>query len=114
MQKKTVYVAGPYTLGDVAVNVHEAIHVADLLLGLGFIPYVPHLTHFWHLMSPKPWDIWIELGMPFLLKCDYVLRLNGKSKGADIEVEAAKKANIPVFVTIPQLVKYAKEHNGKL
>ena len=51
MQKKTVYVAGPYTLGDVAVNVHEAIHVADLLLGLGFIPYVPQLTHFWHLMS---------------------------------------------------------------
>lgn len=41
-----VYVAGPYTNGDVAVNVRTAYEAADRLADLGFAPFVPHSTHF--------------------------------------------------------------------
>ena len=114
MTKQTVYIAAPYTLGDVAVNVRRAIQAADELIEAGFIPYVPHLTHFWHIVSPKLWDFWLELDLCFLLKCDCVLRLNGESKGADREVEIANKAQIPVYHSVSEIVpardKHRKEH----
>jgi hypothetical protein len=53
--KTRVYLALPYTKGDVAQNIHKAICIADILADDGFIPYIPILTHFWHLVSPHPW-----------------------------------------------------------
>src|SRR5690348_15766763 len=88
MQK--VYVAGPYTKGDVAINVHNAIHAADQIHALGYAPYVPHFTHFWHLVSPKPYEKWLELDEVFLTCCDYFVRLEGESKGADREEALAR------------------------
>lgn len=38
-----VYVASPYTLGDVAVNVKAQMDAADKLISLGFAPFVPLL-----------------------------------------------------------------------
>jgi len=43
-------IAGPYTRGDVAVNVRNAYEVANRLADLGFAPFVPHATHFWHML----------------------------------------------------------------
>ncbi len=102
---KKVFISGPYTNGDTGYNVNRAIEVADILADLGFAPYVPHLTHFWHIMSPKPYEFWLELDKEFLLCCDCVLRLAGKSSGADAEVELAKKRNIPVYFSIEELVE---------
>ena len=113
MTKQTVYIAAPYTLGDVAVNVRRAIQAADELVEAGFIPYVPHLTHFWHIFSPKPWNFWLELDLQFMLKCDCVLRLNGESKGADKEMEIAKKALIPVYYSIREIVLARDKHREK-
>ena len=53
-----VYIAAPYTKGDVGANVKRVIDCADELCKLGYIPFVPHLTHFWHIISPKPVDFW--------------------------------------------------------
>ena len=98
-----VYIAAPYTLGDVAVNVRNAIMAADRLVELGHQPYVPHLTHFWHLVSPKPYEFWLELDMTFLNHwAEALLRLPGKSSGADGEVERAKKIMIPVYYSIDE------------
>lgn len=91
-----VYVAGPYTKGDVALNVRAAIEAADALAERQFCPYVPHLTHFWHLISPKPYNWWLEYDAMWLLSCDAVLRLPGHSDGADQEVALAEEAGIPV------------------
>ena len=90
-------VAGPYTRGDVAVNVRNAILAADRLADMGFAPFVPHLTHFWHLVSPRDYEFWLRLDLQFLPHCDAVFRLPGESNGADKEVELAVKLGIPVF-----------------
>lgn len=100
---KTVYIASPYTKGDVAVNVRESFLAADKLVELGFVPFPPLFCHFWHFLSPKTYEIWMMLDREWVLRCDALLRLPGESKGADEEVELALKNNIPVFYSIAQL-----------
>jgi len=95
-----VYIAAPYTQGDVAINVHRVIRVADELLEMGHSPFIPHLTHFWHLITPQPWSTWLRLDLEFLAVCDCVLRLYGNSIGADAEVEEAERLGIPVYYSI--------------
>jgi hypothetical protein len=95
--REKIYVAGPYTKGDVAENVHKAFKAANDLADLGFAPFVPHSTHFWHLMFQRPYEFWLELDNQFLPFCDAVLRLPGESNGADKEVALAQKLGLPVF-----------------
>jgi hypothetical protein len=38
-RKMKVYIASPYTKGDIAVNVKRQIDCTDELLTLGFVPY---------------------------------------------------------------------------
>ena len=99
-----VYIASAYTKGDVAVNVRNVIEVADYLLNRGHIPYVPHLTHFWHLVSPKAVDIWYDYDMNFLEHwAECVLRLENDSVGADNEVKRANELGLPVYFNITDL-----------
>lgn len=95
-----VYIAGPYTKGDVAVNVHNAIDVANEILKAGHVPYLPHLTHFWHLVTPHPYRDWLDIDLEFLKVCDCILRIPGESNGADGEVEFAKRKGIPIYYKI--------------
>jgi hypothetical protein len=99
----TVYIASPYTLGDVAVNVRESLLMADKLVELGYAPYPPLYSHFWHFLSPKPYETWVELDNEWVLRCDVLLRLPGESSGADAEVALAKEHGIPVFNSIKEL-----------
>lgn len=96
-KKVTVYVAGPYTKGDVAVNVRNALDAANLLVYAGFYPFVPHLTHFWHMVHPRPYEFWLEYDNEFLKVCDCVLRLKGDSNGADEETTLAHQLGIRIF-----------------
>ena len=95
-----IYVAGPYTKGDVAVNVRKAIEVATELLELGHTPFVPHLTHFWHLVSPQDYEVWTELDMAWLALCEAVLRLPGESEGADKECEWALANGLTIYMDV--------------
>jgi Domain of unknown function (DUF4406) len=101
-----IYVAGPYTKGDVAVNVRNAYEAASRLADLGFAPFVPHATHFWHILFPRPYEFWLDLDNQFLPCCEGLLRLPGESAGADKEVQLARSRGIPVFTEIGDLVKY--------
>ena len=101
-----VYIAGPYTKGDVAVNVKNAIDAADKLAQLGFAPYVPHLVHFWHMIHPQSYDFWCRLDNEFVVLCNAVLLLPGESAGAEAEVALAEKNCIPVFKSIQELMDY--------
>lgn len=98
-----VYVAGPYTKGDVAINVRNAFKAANELADLGFAPFVPHYTHFWHLLFPREYEFWLDLDIQFLRCCDALYRIPGDSVGADNEVKIAIEANIPVFYIIEEL-----------
>jgi hypothetical protein len=104
--RERVYVAGPYSKGDVAENVHKAFKAANDLADLGFAPFVPHFTHFWHLMFERPYEFWLELDNQFLSCCQALLRLPGESNGADKEVALARKLGIPVFHDIDSLDAY--------
>lgn len=92
-----VYIAGPYTKGDVAVNVRNAILVAERIVDAGHVPYVPHLTHFWHLVKPHAINFWYEYDLSWLAVCDCLIRLPGESTRADNEVAEAKKLGISVY-----------------
>jgi nucleoside 2-deoxyribosyltransferase len=104
--KGRIYVAGPYTRGDVAVNVRNAYEKANELADVGFAPFVPHATHFWHMLFPRPYEFWLKLDLEFIPCCDAVLRLPGSSSGADGEVAFANTKAIPVFYDIEALVKH--------
>ena len=109
MMKARIYVAGPYSQGDVAVNVRNAYVAADRLANLGFAPFVPHATHFWHMLFPRPYEFWLDLDNQFLPFCQGVLRLPGPSSGADKEVHLAQTLKIPVFTNIDDIVKHFEE-----
>lgn len=96
MIKKLIYIAAPYS-SDPEENVKKALEVADVLFEKGYIPYVPHLTHHWHLHSPKPYEQWMEMGSAVLERCDGLLRLPGESPGADVEVKLAISLDMPVY-----------------
>ena len=53
-----IYIAGPYTKGDVAQNVRNAIHAGNLAAHFGHTPFIPHLTHFWHMLCPNEYEFW--------------------------------------------------------
>lgn len=101
---RRVYIAGPYTHGDVAVNVRNAIEMADELVKSGYAPYVPHLTHFWHLTFPGPYEQWLALDFAWLAVCDAVVRLPGFSPGADRETAEAIKRGLPVYPSFQALL----------
>lgn len=104
--KCKIYVAGPYSRGDVTRNVRRAYEAANQLADLGFAPFVPHATHFWDLLFPRPYEFWLDLDNAFLPCCDAVLRLPGSSDGADKEVDLAKRLGIPVFNDIHSLASH--------
>jgi len=98
-----IYIASPYTIGDTDLNVRRQLEVADELMNLGYTPYVPLLSHFQHLVFPRSYKDWLEHDIEWLKVCDCVLRLKGKSKGADKEVRTAKELKIPVYYSIKEL-----------
>ena len=101
-----VYIASPYTLGDVAVNVKAQIDMADTLMNHGFAPFVPLYSHFQHMAHPRPYQDWIKIDLEWVVVCDCVLRLPGESKGADGEVEYAKSMGKPVLYSIDELLRF--------
>jgi len=98
-----VYVASPYTLGDVAVNVKRQIDAVDELMNKGFAPFAPLYSHFQHMIHPRPYQDWIKIDLEWVRVCDCVLRLEGESSGADGEVKLAKELNIPVYYSFDEL-----------
>lgn len=99
-QPRKVYVAGPYSAGDVALNVRAAIDAGDRILQAGGIPFIPHLVHFWHMLHPRTYAQWISWDLQWLAVCDDLVRLAGESPGAEIEVMRATELEIPVFLGV--------------
>lgn len=98
-----VYVSGPYTSAPEA-NTYDALSVGQVLLDHGYAPFVPHLTHFWHKWRPNSYDAWLDLDLAWVEAADVVLRMEGKSPGADEEVELAESLGIPVFYDVSDLL----------
>lgn len=103
-----VYIAAPYTLPDPVVNTRNVILIGDRLREAGLVPYIPHLTMFWHMLCPHDVDYWYEYDLEWLRACDVLLRLPGESHGADNEVYEALSLGMIVFYSLDNLLSWWK------
>jgi hypothetical protein len=99
-----IYVSGPYTKGDPCENTHRAIIAGNAIFDAGHVPFVPHVSHFWHTVTPRPYEDWMKLDLAFLSACDAIVRLPGESSGADREVAEALRLGIPVYYDLAALL----------
>ena len=98
-----IYVAGPYSQGDVRENVARAIAIGNVIARRGHTPFIPHLTHFWHLQHPHPVGFWYAQDMEWLRQCDALYRIPGPSEGADNEVAECLRLGRPVFTELEEI-----------
>lgn len=100
-----VYIASPYTLGDIGVNVKKQHDAFNALIHLGYNPHAPLLLHYQHIHHPLGYQDCIDYTMSWLVVCDVVLRLPGESSGADGEVKRAIELGLPVYYDLKDLPK---------
>ena len=118
MNKPFVYIASPYSKGDVAINTHFQCEIFDRLLSEGkVIPIAPLWSHFQHLLFPRPYSEWIAYDQSLLRLYDACLRLPAVQKssgyyqydstGADAEVSTFVEMGRPVFESVADLYQWA-------
>lgn len=95
-----IYIAGPYTKPNPEWNTRFAIYTGDYVASLGHTVFIPHLTHYWHLVKPHEYEFWMKQDFEWLKMCDALLRIPGESAGADREVQLAKELGMPVYYSI--------------
>lgn len=113
-KRMMVYIASPYSFPDPVENSHIAIQAAERLEATGVItPVVPHLSLLWHLVAPHDVDFWYSYDLALLWVCDAILRLPGKSTGADNEVAFAEEHAIRIFDKEHRVIQWAVEQIGE-
>jgi hypothetical protein len=121
-KKPFVYIASPYTKGDVAINVRSQMALFDELLSDEVVlPYIPLWSHFQHLLFPRPYQDWIAFDLAILPRFDALLRVDAEysgglltyrqseSSGADGEVKAFEALGRPVFYRKDALYDWAEQ-----
>ncbi|MEM8969093.1 MAG: DUF4406 domain-containing protein [Bacteroidota bacterium] len=116
-----ILIAGPYRSGTnddpklIQKNLEKLESVALPLFRLGYVPMIGEWIALPLLKlagSERPGDeAWEEIQYPvahrILEKCDAVLRLEGKSTGADEDVRIAQERGLPVYYRLED-VPHAK------
>lgn len=102
---QVIFVSSPYTLGDVSENVQRQVEMAHRLMDYGFAPIAPLLSHYLELWRSRPWEEWMEVDLELVSRCDALLRLEGESRGADMEVAEARRLGIPVYFDFEALTQ---------
>ena len=109
MIRKRVYIAGAISHGILEDNIKKALHVGRLLIEAGFAPLVPHLTCFFgygtetgvpSVQAGFDASVWYAVDMAWLQSAECLVRIPGKSYGADLEVAEAKRLGIPVVTYV--------------
>jgi hypothetical protein len=103
-RKQLIFISGPYTIGDVVDNIRYIVAAAEIIKSRGALPFVPHLFHLWHLISPHEYEYWTEMDLEIIRHCQGILRIPGESRGADKEVEFALSLNIPVYDLVEDIM----------
>jgi hypothetical protein len=115
--KPVVYIASAYTKGDVAVNTRFQCEVFDRLMNDGKAwPVAPLMSHFQHLIFPRPYQDWIDYDLALIPRFDACLRLTAtcerlgysqsESSGADGEVREFQRLGKPVFYSVVELYRW--------
>lgn len=105
-----VYIAGPLSgSGDREANVKNAIVAGKVCIQNGLAPLIPHLTHYVDPDDSLTHQVWLAVDLPWVSVADALLRLPGQSKGADMEVERANEAGVPIFYSMHDLLQSSGE-----
>lgn len=97
-----VYIAGPIK-GQPYDGVRNAVKAADEVLASGHIPFVPHLSCLWAMISgDKKSEDWLVMDFAWILACDSLIRLPGESLGSDAEVDYALELGMPVYFSVEE------------
>lgn len=108
LQRKYVYIAGPYSSPDPDLNTERAIPPFIKLIEEGFAPFLPHLCITADRLSPHNYEFWMQYCFDQLRRCDALLRLPGDSPGADREVAFAEELGIPVYYSLNHFLRLNK------
>lgn len=106
--RPVVYIAGPYTNGDCVANTRTAMDMWHVLFDMGFAPICPHWSMFQHFLTPLGYEDWLDYDFALIDKCDFLLRIEGESSGADREIKHAHYRRIPVAYSLGELVELRK------
>jgi len=102
-----VYVAGPYSHGDVVLNVRAAVLAGFQIKQAGHLAFVPHYFHFGAYLLPVfDYEQWMDVDLGMLRRCDALVRLPGHSPGSDREVELAKTLGMPVWLSMAECLNH--------
>ena len=110
MRKLRIYVAGPYSGRDreeIQANVNRAIDAGIEVFQKGHMPYVPHLTDMVDRRARETgremsWADFMAWDAPWLRASDAILHL-ASSRGADIELEEARRLGKTVFRSVEEI-----------
>jgi hypothetical protein len=114
-----IYVAGPLSAdSDVerVRNVTRAIAAGVRILKMGYVPFIPHLTHYVDVWAVGQGiriskEDYLQWDCEWLRCCDALLYL-GSSPGADRELELAQRDGIAVYRSIEEIPSLAKKLGG--
>ena len=110
---KKVYIAGPYSAGDVLSvfeNMRKGMELATKVRRLGFAPFCPWMDFMYYFLNQeKAFDLenCYEYSLAWLGVSDAILFTPNwrSSTGACIEHEYCVLHKIPIYYTIEQLLK---------
>jgi len=110
-----IYIAGPLTPRNCSLhdapriaqrNVDKAIEIANALIEKGHYVFVPHLSYYIHIHRSCKRDYgewWYEQDFTFLKYWANALFYIGPSKGADMELELARKLGLKIFYSLEEV-----------
>ena len=108
MSRPKVYISGPITKGCRNHNLHQALLAHEALMRHGFAVFNPMLNMLCPFNHPTNPDmdhgVWLDNDKPWVAASDALLRLDGESVGADMEVSHAHNTGVPVYYDIEQLL----------
>lgn len=93
---RMVYVAGPIT-ADPFGCVRTANYAFTELTREGLVPFLPQLSVLAEMVEHRSYEAWLAYDFDVIRHCAAVVRLPGKSPGADKETEFARSLGKPVF-----------------
>jgi hypothetical protein len=102
----TIYVAGPYSIGNIDYNVNRALKMCNELIDIGAAIFSPHLFHYLHLLRERSYEEWLSICFKWVGICDAFFRLDGYSSGADKEEAFAYDLGKPIFKDVKEVKKW--------
>lgn len=103
---RVIFISSPFSEGDQRFNIERQNEAANVLMNEGYAPLAPLLLgDAMERMQSRTWEEWMECCLAWVAKCDAVLRLEGQSEGADLEVAEARRLGIPVYFSIEALTQ---------